>query len=76
MVVNGSNTFEWEPCVKVLVLGTKVIHQPALRVRQKDTLISLLGVNLGAWGPWQWVDDEPVYRLPDGTACDATGAPT
>ena len=75
MAVQGSNTFEWEPCVKVLLVGDKIIHQPALRVRQKDTVINLLGVSLGSWWSWQWVDDAPVYRLPDGTACDATGEP-
>ncbi len=75
MAVHGSNTFEWEPCVKVILVNGETIHQPALRVRQKDVLISILGVNLGVWTEWEWVDDTPVYRREDGILCDYLGNP-
>lgn len=76
MAINGSNTFQWEPCVKVIVQDTgRVVHEPSMRMQTANTLISILGVSIAVFGSWKWADDEPVYRLPDGTLCDSQGNP-
>lgn len=75
MAVYGSNTFQWEPTVMVVVQNGNRAHFQTYRYRYKDTIISLLGVELGTWSPWLWADEDPVYRLPNGTLCDSNGTP-
>lgn len=59
----------------VVVNNGNRAHFQTYRYRYKDTIISLLGFDLGAWSQWQWADEAPVYRLPDGTLCDSFGNP-
>jgi hypothetical protein len=75
MAIYGSNTFQWEPTVQVVKNGDNIAHFNTYRYRTKDTIISILGVELGAWSNWQWADEGPVYRLPDGTLCNSFGTP-
>lgn len=75
MAIYGSNTFQWEPTVKVDVLNGNVRQFETYRYRYKDTIVSILGVELGTWSAWLWADESPVYRLPDGTLCDSLGTP-
>lgn len=76
MAVYGSNTFQWEPIVRVLRDGDKVTHIPTVRFRHKDTIIGVLGVSLGSWSPWYWENpDETKYLLTDFTPCDEQGNP-
>ena len=76
MAVYGSNTFQWQPIVRVIKINGNVQHIPTVQFRHKNVIIGVLGVTLGDWSNWYWENpDEVVYQLTDFTPCDSEDNP-
>lgn len=59
----GSNTIQFQIVRRFADAGKTIKIDERLQFRTKDTIISILGVELSSWGEWEDFDSTPVVEV-------------